>query len=291
VIPEALDGWTLETVREIAAAGVVENDLFDFKADLQPAEHQRRTVAAFANSDGGFLVFGVTNDRRVEGVANAELVRDFGGRLRDGLSPSVEFRFADRPLTLSTGRLIYVARVPKSNRTPHAVYVNGAWNFLKRTAAGSNDPMTYDEIRLAFQDTENRRAKLALLSSELGFVRFVAQRLLKEVTENHSTDDLVNDWAWMTRYPTTVIDSVLGDAFSLVARKLDLWVALTALRDTVRRSNAVADVYSNYEFIRSTRDRQQRKKLYETMRQAALEIDGQAEQSKAVVDEELAGRA
>src|SRR5580658_8468208 len=162
--PDALEGWTLERIREIADAGVIENDRFDLKADLQPADRERRTVAAFANSAGGFLVFGVTDDRRVEGVANAELVRDFGSKLRDSLSPSVEFRFADRPHTLPTGRFVYVAHVPKSARGPHAVYINSASCFLKRTAAGSSEPMTYEEIRLAFQDVENRRTKLALLS-------------------------------------------------------------------------------------------------------------------------------
>jgi len=142
VIPETLQGWTLAKIQDIAAAGVIENDRFDLKADLQPAEHQRKTVAAFANSEGGFLVFGVTNDRRVEGVTNVELVRDFGSRIRDHLSPSVDFRSAHHPHTLSNARLVYVLRVPRSPRGPHAVYLNGAWTFLKRTAAGSNEPMT-----------------------------------------------------------------------------------------------------------------------------------------------------
>ena len=86
-------------------------------------------MAAFANSAGGFLIFGVTNDPRVEGVTNTELVRDFGGKLRDGLSPSAEFRFAVRPHTLENGRFVYVAHVPKSARGPYALSVNGALTF------------------------------------------------------------------------------------------------------------------------------------------------------------------
>jgi hypothetical protein len=39
--PTTLEGWTLEEIRKIAEAGVTENDLFDLKADLQPAEHER----------------------------------------------------------------------------------------------------------------------------------------------------------------------------------------------------------------------------------------------------------
>lgn len=295
MIPETLDGWTLEKIQEIAAAGVIENDRFDFKANLQPPEHQRKTVAAFANSDGGFLVFGVTDDRRVEGVPNAELPRDFGGKLRDGLSPSVDFRFGARH-ALPGDRFLYVARIPKSSRAPHAVYVNNAWNFLKRTAAGTNDPMTYEEIRLAFQDTENRRTKLALLSSELSAIGSIAERVLREVPDvgvpgvpSRQSDQIVNDWAWTTRYPTVVLDTILGDAFALVARKADLWVTLSALRDNLRRSNAIAETYSNYQFIRSTADAQQRTKLYREMRLLASSIVGECLQAKEIVDATLAG--
>jgi len=295
VIPDTLDGWTLEKIHEIAAAGVTENDLFDFKADLQPPEHQRKTVAAFANSDGGFLVFGVTNDRRVEGVANTELARDFGSKLGEDLSPSVEFRFGVRPHVLPSGRFLYVAHVPKSPRAPHAVYVNGAWTFLKRTAAGSNEPMTYEEIRLAFQDTENRRTKLALLSSELSAIGFIAERVLREVPDTkepgNQIDRVVSDWAWTTRYPTVVLDTILGDAFALVARKEDLWVTLTALRDNLRRSNVIAETYSDYGFIRSTADPQQRLKLYKQMRLLASSIVGECHQAKNIVDATLAGNA
>jgi hypothetical protein len=177
VIPDKLDAWTLEAIHEIAAAGVVENDRFDLKGDLQPAEHQRKVVAAFANSEGGFLVYGVTNDRRVEGVPNAELVRDFGSKLRDGLAPSVDFRFADRPHVLPSGLFVYVAHIPRSARRPHAVYVNNAWTFLKRTAAGNNDPMSYEEIRGAILDAGRRETDLAWLRSEVTRVRDLAERL------------------------------------------------------------------------------------------------------------------
>jgi len=177
IVPATLAGWTLQKIEETARASITENDLFDLKADLQTAEHERKTVAAFANSAGGFLVFGVTNDRRIEGVSNTELVRDFGIHLRDKMSPSVEFRFADRPHPLPNGRLVYVAHVPRSARAPHAVYVNGAWAFLKRSPAGSNDPMTYEEIHAAFTDANRRLRELAWLKAEVGRLRVLAENM------------------------------------------------------------------------------------------------------------------
>jgi len=182
VIPEALDGWTLEKIHGITAAGVTENDRFDLKAGLQTAEHQRKTAAAFANSEGGFLVFGVTNDRRVEGVTNVELVRDFGSKLRDGVSPSIEFRFADHPHALGSKLLVYIAHVPRSARGPHAVYLNNAWTFLKRTAAGSNDPMTYEEIRAAFTDLRRRQRELKWLKAEVERLGVLAEKMQPDAT-------------------------------------------------------------------------------------------------------------
>lgn len=86
MIPASLSGWNLDAVLAVAASGIAENDVFDLKTDLQPAEHQRKVVAAFANTRGGYLIFGVTNDRQVVGVSNNELPRDFGSRLRSALN-------------------------------------------------------------------------------------------------------------------------------------------------------------------------------------------------------------
>lgn len=148
-IPESLAGWTLDVVRQVAASGVAENDAFDLKGDLQPAEHQRKPVAAFANTRGGFLVFGVTNDRQVVGVENGELPRDFGIKLGAELEPSVEYEFGV-PHKLDTGRMIFVCHVPRSNRGPHAVLTQTGCLFLKRSPSGSNIPMTYEEVRSLF---------------------------------------------------------------------------------------------------------------------------------------------
>jgi hypothetical protein len=122
-------------------------------------------------------VFGVTNDRRVVGVQNSELVRDFGTKLSDSPSPSVEFRFADRPHTLPSGNLVYVAYIPKSRRAPHGVKINHGWAFFKRTAAGANDPMTYEEIRAAFTDGRQRLRELAWMRGEIERLRVLAENM------------------------------------------------------------------------------------------------------------------
>jgi hypothetical protein len=236
--PSRLQDWTLELVREIAASGMTENDWFDLKRDLQAkVDHQRKVVAAFANTQGGFLVFGVTNGRIVQGVENSELPRDFGNKLKQDLSPSVAFRFAN-PLRVSETAFVWICEVPRSQRGPHAVNVNDHWVFPRRTESGSNVSMNVEEIRLAFQDTEMRRSKLALVASELELIEAIAKRLLDNTPKRPLPG--VNYWTFVTRYPTTLLDTLLGDAFALLASDTETWGALAFLRDAVRNSNTAA---------------------------------------------------
>ena len=277
-----------------------ESDRFDFKEmlPLKKAEPDKiglkKLCAAFANSDGGFLIFGVKDNKDLSAadrIVGLDPAQDFPvqfGNYPGASEPSLSgaWSFRNPPIMLGNGRVVHVVHVPPSPRRPHGVLEEQRWWFCKRTNKGT-EVMSHEEIRMSFQDLETRRSKLALISSELGHMRFLAQRLLEKVPENASTDALVIDTAWTTRYPTSVLDLLLGDAFSLVTRKLDLWAALSALRVEVRQSNARAEAYSHYEFIRSTKDPQQRKKLYETMRLSAQSIDGYAEQSKELVDAAL----
>lgn len=235
IVPSTLEGWTLDAIHEVADAGVVENDLFDLKADLQPADHQRKTVAAFANVGGGFLVFGVTNNRVVEGVTNAELVRDFGNRLRDNLTPSVGFRFGHRhALPGAPGRFVYVAHVPRSGRGPHAVYVNGAWAFLKRTAAGTNDPMSYEEIRASFLDTRAKVAKFRLLTSEVVGIADLAHRVNIRLQTGHG------DWnGRLPAFDPSALATVIPDVAELFGEEDSTMRMLYELRQAIRDCNAI----------------------------------------------------
>ena len=91
MIPETLAGWTLEALRDLLERGIFEDRRLEFKAmlpnnkDRDGRRRLRGTVSAFANSEGGFLVIGVRDDRslaaadRLVGCAPAdEVPRDFG---------------------------------------------------------------------------------------------------------------------------------------------------------------------------------------------------------------------
>ena len=285
MIPSGLDQWNIDAVKLITASGIAENDVFDLKADLQPAEHQRKVVAAFANTRGGYLVYGVTNDRQVIGVENEELPRDFGTKLRSGLEPSVEFKFAP-PIAISPGRSVFIVEVPRSSRVPHAVQINGSWQFLKRSAAGNNDAMSYEEIRLAFQDTEMKRTKLALVASELDLIEAVAARVIQGIPEEVPTTGLYR-WAWVTRYPTSLLDAILGDAYSLLARDKDTWGQLNYIRDSVRVSNTYSEALSGLPFSAISGIEVQRQQFQTEIRHTAVQLRDRAKVAREAIQKLL----
>jgi hypothetical protein len=229
VIATRLEDWSLEAIKVMADSGANENDIYDFKADLQPADHQRKSVAAFANTRGGFLIYGVTDDRRVEGVANAELPRDFGGKLKAQIEPSVEYRFL-APIEVSSGRNIFVVEIPRSLHVPHAVSVNGTWTFFKRTAAGNNDPMTYEEIRAAFQNSEQQYAHLLLFKNEIERLSQFAER---QATATGPLDSIL-----AIRYNTGRLEGTLPLIFLRLAGDPILISKLNELRDAAAEADS-----------------------------------------------------
>lgn len=168
--PARLEDWTLDLVRDLASSGAAENDWYDLKGQLQQADHQRKVVAALANTRGGFLVFGVTDDRQVVGVRSAELPRDFASKLTSSLNPSVSFEFAP-PLSLADASAVWICEVHRSQRGPHGVFQNDHWVFPKRTEAGTNVTMSVEEVRIACQETDVRRGRLMLLLAEVRHLR------------------------------------------------------------------------------------------------------------------------
>jgi hypothetical protein len=247
VIPTRLEDWTLEVIQALADSGANENDVYDFKADLQPADHQRKSVAAFANTRGGFLIFGVTNNRRLEGVTNSELPRDFGVKLRSQLEPSIEYRFRP-PLDIGSGRQIFVVEVPRSPRAPHAVSLNGNWTFLKRTPSGNNDPMTYEEVRSAFAESNQRRSKLAFIRGEFSRLSERAWEVARELGQLNRLVPLQEERVTLP-YGASLLEAHLPELFSDIVRNDTLRDAVNQVRESAREADDALARYFAYAAI------------------------------------------
>ncbi len=236
MIPRRLTDWTLNVLAGMLKRGVFEDETFDFKEMLPDSRNNdgkdrlKKTCAAFANSEGGFLVFGVTNSKktpeRIPGIdANLDFPEQFGN-FPKSCSPSVAWEFRNPPLRLVSGRVVHIVYVPKGWRAPHAVEASGAWAFQKRTNKG-NEPMSIEEVRSAFLGFYEKRLKLQLLRSEILTLADNAQDIRNTDPKKYS----------LVSFDTAIIDSVIADTYSITAERQKLHQALSRLRQATRIAN------------------------------------------------------
>ena len=62
-IPEYIDKWNLDTLKKISSIGSVENNLFEIKGKEKIDGDASKAICSFANSNGGYLIFGIDEDR------------------------------------------------------------------------------------------------------------------------------------------------------------------------------------------------------------------------------------
>ena len=157
----------------------------DFKEVLNPTgpgrdealASLRRTVSAFANTNGGWVVFGIKDratgldaQRRIVGIPmGGDLRKEFGDKLR-GVAPELRFEASPKPITIpeSTSHCVFVVRIPLSALRPQMVTETGA--FYSRGDNGAAERMNYYQVRDLMLLT-NERIRLMLLRLELAMYR------------------------------------------------------------------------------------------------------------------------
>jgi predicted HTH transcriptional regulator len=248
MIPQKLSDWTVEVVTEILVTKRFETETFDFKEMLpnsrenKPKERLKKTCCAFANSEGGFIVFGVSDDKRKkpkDRIIGLDPKIDFPehfGNYPKACSPSIYWTFLNPPLTLPNNNVIHIAQIPKSWNAPHASGDNDAgWHFTKRTNKG-NEGMNTEEIRQGFLGYYEKRLKLQLLRSELVTISQNAQS--GYVSEEEKIDQ---SYSLMT-FETNIMESIITDTYSITSGKLEL---LKLLNDVRHQVSLPYTIYNN----------------------------------------------
>ncbi|HEY1697782.1 MAG TPA: ATP-binding protein [Polyangiaceae bacterium] len=245
MIPETLDGWTLEVVRRLVDQGVFETDRFDFKEMLPHSKDEegkrrlRRDTAAFANSAGGFLVFGVKDakgvapaDRVVGMLVTVDFPEHFGN-YPSACEPSVEWAAKNPPIPLGADRVIPVVHVPRSSRRPHGVFEDGRWWFCKRTNKGT-EPMSLGELRDAFSTTREKLAKLRALTEQVQYLHDRA----REVNARASNGGRQSRWrgSHPDAYDDSVVTALWPEVLDLLAHDDTVLRQMPALRAAVRKA-------------------------------------------------------
>ncbi len=221
MVPTQLEDWTLPVVMGLVTQGYSESDKFDFKEMLPHSKGSedklrlRKTCAAFANSTGGFLIFGVKdnpklppNDRIVGISMRPDFFADFGDYPR-GCTPSVDWTFLQPSIRLTNDKFIHIIHIPRSWQAPHWLEdprIKESVYFPKRTNKG-NEPMSHEEVKMAYLQFYEKRLKLRLLRAELDTIRQTAKTFIipaRQTALAHDTGEL----------GVSVIETVLAEDIS-----------------------------------------------------------------------------
>lgn len=154
MITEPLDKISLKTIEQLIADGVRENRSLDYKRELpERPEHLLDDACAFANTDGGDLVFGILESEGAPqgfaplliGNVDDELLR-LQNIIINGLEPKlygVRLRSVEQ-----NGKIkAIIARIPQSWSRPHRVIKSGKFKIRHESR---NDDMDITELRAAF---------------------------------------------------------------------------------------------------------------------------------------------
>lgn len=244
MIPKNLSDWTLEIIEDMLIKGLFESEHFDYKerlptnkADQAGVQRMQKSCCAFANSNGGFLIFGVSDDVNLsakERLVGIDTDIDFPegfGNFPKNCTPSIYWDFLNPALQLPNKKIIHVVHIPKSSHAPHAMGDSeSGWKFPKRTNKGT-EGMSVEEIRHGFLGYYEKKLKLNLLLSEL-----------EDMKENASswllTDEMDATEAYsLVTFENTVLDSIVADSYSILANEEKLLQALRGLRAHARIAN------------------------------------------------------
>jgi hypothetical protein len=220
----------------------MEPETFDYKERLPDSRDEsgkkrlRKECCAFANSSGGFLIFGVKDDTtvpaddRLVGIdPHFNFLVNFGN-FPSGCSPSVRWEPKNPAIPLPCGKVVHVIWFPRSWNGPHSVGdAEPGFVFPKRTHRGI-EHMNYEEVRMSFLGYYEKRLKLQLLRVELVNIRDDVHKMLLPADE----------WTEMVTtctFDLSVLESVLVDTFTILVSFPRLLERLNSIRNTAKIIN------------------------------------------------------
>jgi len=252
-----INQWDYSTIYALVTERDYEPGTYDFKEVLSGTGNEKskkelnesicKTICALANTDGGYLIFGVKDPKqwsnlpeneRIVGIPrSSEYVKEFGDKL-SSIQRKAYCVYPDRLIGIpepdKSDRGIFVVHIPLSLLRPHMF--NGA--FYKRADTGSTEPMNWHEVRDQMLYTEGRLQQVRLL------------RLKIAQFKNQIGTPLGNEWeqdlARNLRYDTSSFETVLADICDLIPSQTNLLENLVRLSRTANDLNIIMNPNSPF---------------------------------------------
>lgn len=166
---------TLTDLQALISTRVQEDLHLDYKESLAISEKKRaeiaKDVSAFANSDGGMIVYGIVEQNHLpvrvdDGVIDDDFDREWlENVITSNISPRID-GLEIHPIEVSAGRSAYAVVIPKSWRGPHQ---ESSKRYYKRFNFKA-EPMEDYEI----SDVRNRRDVITpLVSVDIDLKRWI----------------------------------------------------------------------------------------------------------------------
>ena len=228
-LPEKLELWTIDTVINLVKKHEFEPGTFDYKSALNPTgpdknqeelkDSIRRTVCSMANTNGGFILFGVRDrkpntatpeDRLIGILVHGELLKQFGDKIAT-IQPEVYFEHVPHHLYLpnDASKGIFVIHIPRSQKRPHMVSTSGV--YYRRGENGASIPMNHYEVRDQMMYTEDRLQKVNLLRLKIAQY----QETIKEMQQAGLAVAQT-----LSRFDTGAFEIILADVCGLLPANL-----------------------------------------------------------------------
>jgi hypothetical protein len=252
VLPKSLGDWTFAFIESLVDADYFETDSLDFKEflvnrkDPKHRERVQKSACAFANSKGGFLVFGVA-DRdsgkigrsRIVGIDKGDLGRLFGEQV-NGIQPNIKYTFQNPPISMPSehNKVIFIVYTPRSFESPHTFGQDGKFLFYKRTNKG-NEPMTFLEIDREFAIKSTVISKLTLLHVQLS-------NILTMVKDIYATQRVEGGFSYPILGPDpALLEVTISDLYPILCEDGELLFHLNRITIAAK---AVSKLIANLPF-------------------------------------------
>jgi hypothetical protein len=169
LLHKPLDQLTEQDFHALVLSQTPESRFLDYKEKLPINGDEKRDflydITAFANTSGGELIFGISEERDAHGkptgrpldmlgveIDNVDaLLRQIEDFIRSNVQPRI-LGLQMRALKLKNGEHIFIVRIPNSLNSPHMVDLLGTQRFYYRASTGKQ-LMDVQEIRSAFLAT------------------------------------------------------------------------------------------------------------------------------------------
>jgi len=189
---KAIIDLSIDNINTIVHNKIPESRIIEYKLELHSEtdagnKEFLKDISAFANTVGGYLIYGIHEQKgipvEIKGVEVADFDKiklRFESLLRTGVDPPIRgLDFV--PLDFKDSKKVIVVHVPKSISRPHVVKIKNHFRFYGRNSSGVH-MLEIDDLRRAFLASETlatrmrtfRNDRIAQIATGEGNVRLMA---------------------------------------------------------------------------------------------------------------------